>query len=351
VKVGTKVLSTEDNKLDISVLESLVQQIVSLRETGVEVVLVSSGAMGAGRGILKLGKQEKSTDKQVLSAVGQVHLMTAYAKAFKKYGQICAQVLATKEDFRDKNHYFNMRTCFESLLSRKVVPVVNENDVVSTTELLFTDNDELAGLVASQVGADAVFILSSIEGFMTGDSSDADAEVIAEIDCKDATAYQKYIRPDKTKFGRGGMLTKFNIAKKLTTQGITVHLTDGRRKNVLLDLAEGKNIGTKFLASKKTSAIKRRVAYSDGLTKGSVFVNKGAEELLVSKTKIMSLLPVGVVKVEGDFVKGDIVEIIGESKQKLGFGVAEYGSSKVKEVLGKKNTRAVIHYNHMFIDS
>ncbi len=350
VKVGTKVLSTEDGTLDVAVLKHLVEQVVAVKNKGIEIVLVTSGAMGAGRSLIKLENVEKIAEKQVLAAVGQVSLMSTYSEAFGKHNRLCAQVLATKEDFRDKIHYLNMRTCFENLLTSGVVPVVNENDVVATTELLFTDNDELAGLVASQLNADAVVILTSVEGFLTGDPKDASSEVIPEIDFNNIGSYQKYISPDKTAFGRGGMLTKFNIAKKLTLQGITVHFANGKRTNILTELVEGKNIGTKFLPRGKSSSIKRRIAYSEGLAKGTVQVNKCAEDLLLSKTKIMSLLPVGVIGIEGDFNKGDIVEIVGEQKQKLGFGIAEYGASKAKELMGVKKAKPVVHYNHMVIN-
>lgn len=350
VKVGTKVLSTEDSKLDVATLKHLVEQIVAVKNKGIEVVLVTSGAMGAGRNLIKLAGDDKIAEKQVLAAVGQVSLMSTYAEAFGKHNQLCAQVLATKEDFRDKAHYHNMRTCFENLLMSGVVPVVNENDVVATTELLFTDNDELAGLVASQLNADMVIILTSVEGFLIGDPKDKNSEVIPEIDFNNIGTYQKYISPDKTAFGRGGMLTKFNIAKKLTLQGIAVHFANGKRENILADLMAGKAIGTKFVPRAKSSAIKRRIAYSEGLTKGTVQVNKCAEDLLISKLKIMSLLPVGVIGVSGDFNKGDIVEIVGESKQKLGFGIAEYSAEKAKELMGAKKARPVVHYNHLYID-
>jgi glutamate 5-kinase len=349
VKVGTKVLSAEDGTLDVGVLKHLVGQVVAVKNKGIAVVLVTSGAMGAGRSLVALAALDGVAEKQVLAAVGQVKLMSMYAEFFTGENQICAQVLATKEDFRDKIHYLNMRTCFENLLAGGVVPVVNENDVVATTELLFTDNDELAGLVASQLNADAAVILTSVEGFLTGDPKDAASKVIPEIDFNAAGSYRKYISPDKTAFGRGGMLTKFHIAKKLTRQGIAVHFANGRRKNVLTDIVEGKNIGTKFLPRGRSSAIKRRLAYSEGLTKGTVRVNTCAEDLLLSKTKIMSLLPVGVISIEGDFSKGDIIAIVGEKGQKLGFGIAEYGASKAKALMGAQKARPVVHYNHMFI--
>lgn len=348
--MGTKVLSTGGNSLDTAVLAHLVAQIVLLRKKGDEVVLVTSGAVGAGRGMINVGHKEKTADKQLLAAVGQVKLMGLYSGYFAKHKTLCAQVLVTKEDFRDKNHYLNMRACFENLLKNNVVPIVNENDVVATTELLFTDNDELAGLVAAQLNADAVIILTSVEGLMSGGHNDPKAEVISEIDFNNINTHLKHISPDKTDFGRGGMLTKFNTAKKLAHEGITVYFANGKRKNVLVDLISGKRgIGTKFISTNKTSNIKRRVAHSEGLTKGAVQVNKCAEDLLLSKIKIMSLLPVGVTSVEGDFNKGDIIEIIGESKRKLGFGVAQYGAEKAKELIGKKLGKPVIHYDHMFI--
>ncbi|MCR4325331.1 MAG: glutamate 5-kinase [Patescibacteria group bacterium] len=351
VKVGTNVLTTHDGKLDVGRLKHLVEQISAAKSNGAEVVLVSSGAMGAGRGLVAPKRADKIAEKQVLAAVGQVELMRTYSEAFAQHSLRCAQVLATKEDFRDKTHYLNMRACFENLLASGVVPVVNENDVVATTELLFTDNDELAGLVAAQLNADAVIVLTSTEGFLAGDPSDKKAKVVPEIAYGEIGTYEKYISPDKTSFGRGGMLTKFAIAKKLAGQGIAMHLASGMRESVIADILGGRAVGTKFLPRGRSSAIKRRIAYSEGLTKGSVQVNKCARELLLSKTKIMSLLPVGAIKVEGDFNKGDIIEILGERGENLGFGIAEYGADRAKELLGVQKARPIIHYNHMFISA
>src|SRR3989344_3721456 len=336
IKVGTKVLSSLDGTLDRAVIKHLVAQIISIKKGGAEVVLVTSGAMAAGRGLITLKGKEKIAQRQVFAAVGQVELMRIYSDFFSEHKELCAQVLATKEDFRDKAHYLNMQTCFENLLGSNVVPIVNENDVVATTELLFTDNDELAGLVASQINADAVVILTSVDGFLSGDPSDANSRVISLIDFHALDECEKYIAPEKTAFGRGGMLTKFHIAKKLALQGVTVYFANGKKRNVLTDVLSGKPVGTKFIPREKSSALKRRIAYSEGLCKGTVCVNKGAEDLLLSKTKIMSLLPVGITNVEGDFAKGDIVEIRGGKKTKLGFGIAEYGADTAKELMGKK---------------
>lgn len=247
IKIGTKVLSTKDNKLNIVVLNHLVNQIISIKKKDIKIILVTSGAMGAGRELITLKHQEKTAEKQVLAAVGQVKLMSAYSKLFDKHNELCAQVLVTKEDFRDKNHYLNMKNCFENLLKNDVIPVVNENDVVATEELLFTDNDELAGLIAHQLKVNAVIILTNVEGFLMGNPNNPSSLVIPEISFKNINAHKKNISPDKTTFGRGGMLTKFNIAKKLMSQGITVYFANGKRKNVLTNIISGKKIGTKFI--------------------------------------------------------------------------------------------------------
>jgi len=351
VKVGSGVIS-KDGQLDVNTMKHLVEQIVSLNKLGVEIVLITSGAVATGKGILKLNdKTDSIVQKQVFSSVGQVKLMSFYSEIFGKHGYTCAQVLVTKEDFRDRQHYLNMKNCLENLLQENVIPIVNENDVIAITELIFTDNDELAGLIASQINADAVIILTSVDGVLDGDPQNPKSEVIPEIDFTKTkgSSFEKYITSDKSSSGRGGMHTKFGIAKKLAAQGVTTHISNGKLKNVIVDIVEGENIGTKFIPNRKLSATKRRLAYSEGLSKGAVYVNKCAEEILLSK-KVVSLLLVGITKVEGKFEKGDVIEIRNEAKKKLGFGIAQYNSNKTIESLGKKKVRALIHYNYMFLE-
>ena len=284
VKIGSSVISKE-GQFDAQAGEHIVEQIVSLNKTGVEIVLITSGAVATGRGILKLSdKIESIVQKQVFASVGQVKLMSFYADIFGKRGYICAQVLVTKEDFRDRQHYLNMKNCFENLLQGNVVPVVNENDVIAITELIFTDNDELAGLIASQLNADAVIILTSVDGVLDGNPNDPKSQVISEIDFTKNPSFEKYITNDKSASGRGGMHTKFGTAKKLAAQGITTHIASGKRQNTIVDLVEGKSVGTKFVPNRKLSATKRRLAYSAGLSKGVVYVNKCAEDILLSKS-------------------------------------------------------------------
>lgn len=249
VKVGTGVLSKVTGQLDESVLEKLVDQIVHLRERGVQVVLVTSGAVGAGKSILsKPDAGSPVIEKQLYAAVGQVKLMTMYADLFGRHGYSCAQVLATKEDFRDEMHYENMRNCFNALLPDGVVPVVNENDVVATAELMFTDNDELAGLVVSQLEADALIILTSTNGIL-----DREGRTVTEVNVGNEGEVRGYITQEASAAGRGGMRTKFDIARGLAQKGADVYIANGKEPTVLLDIFDGKSRGTRFASVIKKS--------------------------------------------------------------------------------------------------
>ena len=243
IKIGTKVLSKEDGTLDEVFLEHVVEQIVALRERGMRVVLITSGAVGAGKGLISLDKARTETvRKQIYAAVGQVKLMTTYSEYFSKHGYLCAQVLATKEDFRDEDHYKNMQNCFEGLLLDNVIPIVNENDVVATTELLFTDNDELAGLVALQLKADCLVILTGTDGIL-----DANRKTVSRVDASNMAEVEAYITPDKSTGGRGGMISKFKTAKEVSELRTTVFIVDGKRRNVLIELGDGTQSGTMFI--------------------------------------------------------------------------------------------------------
>lgn len=245
IKIGTKVLSKTDGTLDEEYLAHAVSQIAQLKKRGLRVVLVTSGAVGAGKSMLSLGADVNETvRKQIFAAVGQVKLMSTYARLFSEHGFHCAQVLATKEDFRDEVHYENMRNCFEGLLLDNVIPIVNENDVVATTELLFTDNDELAGLVARQLKADCLAILTGTEGIL-----DADMKTVARVDGTNITRVEGYVTPEKSSGGRGGMVSKFKTARSLAEEGIEVRIVNGRRAEVLLELAAGKESGTTFVSA------------------------------------------------------------------------------------------------------
>ena len=256
VKIGTKVLSKADGHIEESVLENLVAQIVDLRKDGTEVILVTSGAVSCGRGLLKsAGKTETVADKQVFAAVGQIGLMETYARLFEKYESLCAQVLVTKEDFRDAEHSENMDRCFLNLLQRNVIPVVNENDVVAIQELIFTDNDELAGLIAERLKADALLILTSVHGVLNGSPSDPSSKTIPEIDYQHIIEAEAHVTEEKTDIGRGGMLTKFAIAKKMMESSIVVYIAHGKDEGVLRNVVSGTALCTKFIPLVSSQAI------------------------------------------------------------------------------------------------
>jgi glutamate 5-kinase len=350
IKVGTKVLTNKDGNLDHDIIGHIVEQIIAVRNKGCEVVLVTSGAVGSGRAILKLGnKEETIADKQVYAAVGQVALMNTYAKYLKKYSVQSAQILVTKEDFRDRVHYQNMETCFLNVLRDNVLPIVNENDVVAVKELIFTDNDELTSLVALQLNADAVFILTSVDGVIAGDLNDPNAQVISEIKIEDLRVAEKFVTVDKSSGGRGGMLTKFAMARKMISAGITVFMLNGKKENGIVDLLEGKKLGTKFSPHKKVSSRKRRIAHGDSLARGSIVVNKCFGDQIFEDKKVMSLLPVGIISATGEFKKGDIVKIATEKGKVIGCGISKSDIESINKMAGTKGGRAIIHYDDMFI--
>ncbi|MEM9528343.1 MAG: glutamate 5-kinase [Bacteroidota bacterium] len=244
IKVGTNVLTRPDGRLDVTNISHLVDQIATLKAAGTSLVLVSSGAVGAGRELLP--SHEGFGDvarRQVLSAIGQVRLMELYRQLFAGHGLLCAQVLATKGDFRDDLHADNMLNCLRALLHDQIVPVVNENDVVAVTELMFTDNDELAGLAARMLRVDALVILSSVDGLYDGPPEDPASTLISHLAADDDTALG-FVQEKKTSFGRGGMGTKLHIAAQTARAGIPVLLGNGRKREILLHLEHGEWPGT-----------------------------------------------------------------------------------------------------------
>jgi glutamate 5-kinase len=238
------VLTRSNGRLDITNISRLVDEIATLKKAGIQLVLVSSGAVGAGRELLPDADQlDKVERRQMLSAIGQPRLMALYSQLFAGHDLVCAQVLATKSDFRDEQHYGNMLNCFSALLHDQVVPVVNENDVVAVTELMFTDNDELAGLVAKMLDCDALVILSSVDGLLNGPPDDATSQLIPYVSADDESA-REFVSAVKTDAGRGGMVTKLKMAQQSARDGIKVYLGNGRRAGLLLELLQEKWSGT-----------------------------------------------------------------------------------------------------------
>jgi glutamate 5-kinase len=344
------VLTTEAGLLDGAVVRSLVRQIADLRRDGVEVVLVSSGAMGAGRALVKpstrLGVVAR---RQVLAAVGQVRLIETYARQFARRGLVCAQVLATKEDFRDRHHYLNMRSCFQALLAQGIVPVVNENDVVAVDELMFSDNDELAGLIATMLAADALVLLTNVDGVYDRDPREPGARVVETLPAE-RSAWARFIQPRKSGFGRGGMLTKCLNAHRLSQAGIATHICHGRAKQVLARICRGERPGTTIVAGRRRiSGRKRWMAGGASPAEGSVIINEGARLALTAGARVASLLPVGIRSVQGEFERGDLVRIVDERGQEVGLGIASYGAARAREAAGRRGERALVHYDQLYL--
>ena len=228
VKIGSNVLTRRDGTLDVTRMSALVDQVAELHKAGVEIILVSSGAVASGRSEIHPAKKLDSVDqRQLFSAVGQAKLINRYYELFREHGIPVGQVLTMKENFATRRHYLNQKNCMTVMLENGVIPIVNENDTISVSELMFTDNDELSGLIASMMDAQVLIILSNIDGIYNGSPADPASEVIREIEHgKDLSSY---IQTSKSSFGRGGMLTKTNIARKVADEGITVIIANGKQ--------------------------------------------------------------------------------------------------------------------------
>lgn len=353
IKVGSNVLAKADGTLNDSSIAHLVDQIAFLHKKGVEVVLVSSGAVAAGRAVMTPEKKLDSvSQRQLWAALGQVKLISHYSDFFQKDGLVCAQVLTTKENFSSRAHYLNMKNCITTLLDNKVIPIVNENDTISVTELMFTDNDELSGLIASMLDSEALIILSNINGVYTAHPESEGAELIKRIEVSEQEP-ENAISTKQSGFGRGGMHTKFRIAKKVASDGIGVHVANGTRKNVLIDLLDlEKQVDHTFFVpnGKSSSGIKKWIGYSDGFTKGQITINQGAIHALNSE-KAVSLLPVGVEKIESEFKKGDLIKIVDDDEQIIGVGKASYSSDKLETEKQSAKQKPLIHYDYLYLEN
>ena len=239
IKVGSNVLTRADGKLDVTRMSALVDQIAWLRREGYEVILVSSGAVACGRRELTIDHSLDSVEqRQLFSAVGQVKLVGLYYDLFREFGIHVGQVLTMKENFEPGEQYENQRACMTVMLQNNVLPIVNENDTVSVTELMFTDNDELSGLIAQMMEADTLVLLSNIDGIYTGHPDDPSSEIIRSV--APGKDLSQYIKAEKSAFGRGGMHSKYTTASKVQKAGIRVIIANGERDNILTDLIQHK---------------------------------------------------------------------------------------------------------------
>ncbi|MEK6478118.1 glutamate 5-kinase [Catalinimonas sp. 4WD22] len=348
VKIGSNVIARAQGEVNTELLQSLCSQLASLHQSGFSPILVSSGAVAAGRGRFTLEKKtDPVTQRQLLAAVGQTHLMNIYSRILMEHQLTCAQVLVTKEDFRDRRHYLNMRNCLEGMLTHGVIPIINENDVVSVTELMFTDNDELAGLVAAMVDAPKLIILSNVAGIYDRNPKEPEAQLLKEVDR--GMDLSQMISMEKSDFGRGGMLTKAAMAQKLADMGISVHIAGGHMERIIERIVREEEVGTRFIPEKKVTGVKRWLGHAMGYASGNVYVNAGAKRALVDSRQATSLLPIGIVKVEGEFEKNDIVNLKDESGHTFGLGKAQYDAESAKQLMGNQGQRPLVHYDYLYL--
>lgn len=254
VKVGSNVLTRPDGKLDVTRVSAIVDQIAWLRNQGFEVILVSSGAMASGRSELRINHSLDSVEqRQLFSSLGQVKLIGLYYDLFRDFGIHVGQVLTMKENFNPGEQYENQRACMTVMLENGVLPIVNENDTVAVTELMFTDNDELSGLISMMMEADTLVLLSNIDGIFTTHPDDPQAELIREV--APGRDLSEYIQPEKSAFGRGGMHSKYTTASKVSQNGIRVFIANGERDNILINLIKHKaeTPHTEFIPARKES--------------------------------------------------------------------------------------------------
>lgn len=351
VKVGSNVLTRGDGKPDITNMSSLVDQIAQLMGMGHEVILVSSGAVACGRGAVTPRRKLDSVEqRQLFSSVGQIKLINLYNQLFGEYGYVVGQVLTQKENFASRDSYLNQRACMQTMLANGVVPIVNENDTASLTELMFTDNDELSGLIAAMMDADMLVILSNVDGIYDGAPSDPDSKLIPFVPT--GADMSEFVVASKSGFGRGGMGTKCGIARKLSEEGVTVVIAKGTRHNVLVDLLLHPDSTPHTLFEPRPepmSNVKRWIAHSGSFAKGIVHVNDDAVKALLSD-RAVSLLPVGVTAMNGEWEEGEIVTIVSPSGDIIGVGRASLSSDDLARTIGKKGQKPVIHYDYLFIE-
>jgi len=336
VKIGSNIL-TNGEGLDTRRIHSIAKDISGIMDLGYEVVVVSSGAIAAG--MKKLGLKEKPRDvklKQASAAIGQSSLMWAYEKSFSDFNKKVAQVLLTKDDFSDRRRYINSKNTLTTLLSFHVIPIINENDTVATDEIKFGDNDHLASLVAGLIEAERLIILSDVEGVYTEDPKTHPGARLVECIEEITPELEERAKGPGSIVGTGGMYSKLLAARKALDYGINVHIVSGRKEGLLYSLMKGKHHGT-LIKSKagRLSSRKGWIAYSSR-AKGSVTIDDGALRALIEGGK--SLLPSGIISVEGDFDIGDAVYCLDAKKNRIAKGLTNYSFSEIEKIRGKKTS-------------
>lgn len=350
IKIGTSVLAKKDGNIDKDIIRSISSQVSDLLRKGIKVILVSSGAISAGREILQSTSNSLSL-MQAMASVGQSELMRLYSEAFKRDNYLIGQILLTQEDFNDRHRYMNIKYTINTLISENITPIVNENDTVSTEEIKCGDNDRLSGLVADLSDADCLIMLTDVRGLY-----DKNGKVILSVE-DISEDIEKLVEKKRLVFTKGGMATKIEAAKRAIRSGIDCFIAEGRKPNVILDLLNGKGTYTYFKSKPiKEKAKKRWIAYSSKV-KGRIMVDAGAKNALIGKHK--SLLASGIIAGESNFKAGDVIGIA-DAKKEFARGLTNYSSkeidrikglktSEIESALGYKDHDEVVHRDNLVI--
>lgn len=359
VKIGTSTLTDGTQHISQRRMVDLVRQIAEVHDRKHEVILVSSGAIAAGRETLEyLELPRHIPKKQMLAAVGQPQLMARYASYFSIYQKKVAQVLLTRTDLADRRRYLNARNTFQALLSQGVIPIVNENDTVATEEIRFGDNDNLSAQVASLVEADILLLLTDQEGLYTEDPRiDPEAQLIDQIAANELSEELIGGGESHTGLGTGGMVTKLHAADLARRTGITVFIARGNAEDVILRIIAGERIGTCFQPINNFLEGRKRYLLAGEKTQGCLVVDSGAARALA---RAGSLLPVGIIRVEGEFDRGDTVKVTNANGKTLALGISNYAAGDIRLLLGKRSTEIegilgfsfgdeIVHRNNMVL--
>ena len=331
-------MTDSKSQLDTTHLQSLVAQIAALLEKGKEIVIVSSGAIGAGMALRKVKNRPKLLEElQATAAVGQIQLMKFYEQFFDHHGIKAAQVLLTRADLEDRKRYLNAQKTLKKLLEWKIIPVINENDTVAVDEIKVGDNDRLSALIAHLVDADFLILLTDVDGLYPYGKVGVGSKPTHLVE-QITPELMRWARPTKSQTSIGGMVTKLEAAKMATQAGISCLLVNGFTDQVLLRVAQGEEVGTLFV-TQRTNAMKAKQRWLAFTTrpKGTITVDEGARRALVEHKK--SLLASGITDVGGDFRKGDLVKILDSRKNEFARGITSFQSEELGRIKGLKSDR------------
>jgi len=345
VKIGTNVLTTNNDRLDLDRIQCIADQIHRVQETGRRVVLVSSGAVGAGIGILGLNRRPDSLPElQAAAAIGQPSLMRTWDDALSRTGHRTAQLLLTGNDFRNRQRYLNVRNTIRALFDFGVVPIVNENDTVSIKEIAVGDNDQLASMLATLLPDPLLVILSGIAGLYDGPPSDPASKVVSLVEKPDESLL-KLVAAEQSTRGRGGMGSKLKAILAATGMGETVILASGRSDTVLDDIRVGKSTGTLFLAKGESLPAWKRWIGFGAPPAGVLIIDAGATRAVREAGR--SLLAVGITEVHGEFEPGALVGLRTKDGTDIARGLANYSSDEIRRIQGRRSDQIALALGHI----